>query len=64
VLLADRIVVMSAGRVSADGTPGALMAGDGAATGAEAATLMAMPRRQAERIRALLDADGGPAAHG
>jgi osmoprotectant transport system ATP-binding protein len=61
VLLADRIVVMGAGRIAADGTPGALMAG---ATAPEAAALMAMPRRQAERIRALLDTNGGPAAHG
>jgi osmoprotectant transport system ATP-binding protein len=61
VLLADRIVVMSAGRIAADGTPGALMAGGG---GTEAAALMAMPRRQAERIRALLEANGGPDHHG
>ena len=61
VLLADRIVVMSAGRVAADGTPRALMAGDG---GVEAAALMTMPRRQAERIHALLDANGGPGVHG
>jgi osmoprotectant transport system ATP-binding protein len=56
VLLADRIVVMSAGRIVADGTPAALMAGpaDG-----EVAALMEMPRRQAERIRALMDAGGG-----
>jgi osmoprotectant transport system ATP-binding protein len=59
VLLADRLVVMSAGRVVADDTPAALMAGraDG-----EVAALMAMPRRRAERIRALLDRDGGESA--
>jgi osmoprotectant transport system ATP-binding protein len=53
VLLADRIAVMSAGRIVADGTPAALMAGgaDG-----EVAALMEMPRRQAERIRALIEA--------
>ena len=61
VLLADRIVVMSAGRITADGTPGALMTGGG---GAEAAALMAMPRRQAERIRALHDANSGSVADG
>jgi osmoprotectant transport system ATP-binding protein len=61
VLLADRIVVMSGGHITADGTPGALMAGGG---DAEVAALMAMPRRQAERIRALLAASGGSAAHG
>jgi osmoprotectant transport system ATP-binding protein len=58
VLLADRIVVMSAGRIVADDTPGALMAGH---AGVEASALMAMPRRQAERIRALLE-PGGPQA--
>ena len=50
VLLADRIVVMRAGRVLADDTPSALLAGG---ADAEAAALMAMPRRQAERIQAL-----------
>jgi osmoprotectant transport system ATP-binding protein len=63
VLLADRIVVMSAGRIVADGAPAALMAapGDG-----EVATLMEMPRRQAERIRALMErgGDAGQARHG
>jgi osmoprotectant transport system ATP-binding protein len=61
VLLADRIVVMSKGRIVADDTPGALLAGRG---GAEAAALMAMPRRQAERIGALLDAGGAQPSHG
>jgi osmoprotectant transport system ATP-binding protein len=53
VLLADRIVVMSAGRILADGMPAALLAepADG-----EVAALMEMPRRQAERIRALMEA--------
>ncbi len=63
VLLADRILVMSAGRIVADDTPAALMAGpaDG-----EVAALMEMPRRQAERIRALLECggDAGQASHG
>jgi osmoprotectant transport system ATP-binding protein len=63
VLLADRIIVMSAGRVVADDTPAALMAGpaDG-----EVAALMEMPRRQAERIRALMErgGDAGQASHG
>src|SRR5215469_8590643 len=53
VLLADRIVVMSGGRILADDTPGALMSGH---TSAEVSALMAMPRRQAERIRTLLEA--------
>jgi len=56
VLLADRIVVMSAGRIVADDTPGALLAGHASP---EAAALMAMPRRQAERIRTLMES-GGP----
>jgi len=53
VLLADRIVVMSAGRIVADDAPGALLSGHASA---EVSALMAMPRRQAERIRALLEA--------
>jgi osmoprotectant transport system ATP-binding protein len=55
VLLADRIVVMSAGRVVADDTPAALLAGGG---GPEAAALIAVPRRQAERINILMEAHG------
>ncbi len=55
VLLADRIVVMSAGRVVADDTPAALLAGGG---GPEAAALIAVPRRQAERIGVLMEAHG------
>jgi osmoprotectant transport system ATP-binding protein len=65
VLLADRIVVMSAGRIVADDTPGALLSGHGSA---EVSALMAMPRRQAERIRTLLEASGSEvprySAHG
>jgi osmoprotectant transport system ATP-binding protein len=64
VLLADRIVVMSGGRIVADGAPAALMAGPG---GGEVAALMEMPRRQAERIRALMERGGDsarPAPHG
>jgi osmoprotectant transport system ATP-binding protein len=55
VLLADRIVVMSGGRIVADDTPAALMA---APADAEVAALMEMPRRQAERIRALIERGG------
>jgi len=65
VLLADRIVVMSAGRIVADDTPGALLAGHASA---EVSALMAMPRRQAERIGMLLETSGNrfprPAPHG
>jgi osmoprotectant transport system ATP-binding protein len=59
VLLADRIVVMSGGKILAQGTPRALMAED---ADPQVAALMAMPRRQAERIRAIMD--GGAASHG
>jgi osmoprotectant transport system ATP-binding protein len=61
VLLADRIVVMSAGRVIADDTPAALLAENG---DAEVTALMATPRRQAERVRALLEAGGRRGTHG
>jgi osmoprotectant transport system ATP-binding protein len=57
VLLADRIVVMGRGRILAEDAPGPLLAGDGLP---EVAELMAMPRRQAERISALT----AKAAHG
>jgi osmoprotectant transport system ATP-binding protein len=50
LLLADRIAVLSAGRLIALDTPAALMAGAG---GAEVETLMQTPRRQFERLRAL-----------
>jgi osmoprotectant transport system ATP-binding protein len=60
LLLADRIVVMSGGRVLAQDTPRALMAAPGSA---QVAALLAMPRRQAERIRMLM-ADGAEARHG
>jgi osmoprotectant transport system ATP-binding protein len=52
VLLADEIVVMKAGRIRARGTPAALLAGH---PDQDVAALMAMPRRQAERIRTLME---------
>jgi osmoprotectant transport system ATP-binding protein len=55
LLLADRILVMQAGRVTADGAPRALLRGEG---GVEASALLNTPRRQAERIRALLGDEG------
>ena len=57
ILLADRIVVMRSGRVLADNTPRALVAG---AADPDVAALMDMPRRQARRVAALLEgrADG------
>lgn len=51
ILLADRIVIMQAGRVIADDTPRALMAGH---NHPGVAALMDMPRRQAERVAALV----------
>jgi osmoprotectant transport system ATP-binding protein len=56
VLLADRIVVMAGGRIIADGTPRELMSDDADSSVSE---LMAVPRRQAERVQAIL----GGAAH-
>jgi osmoprotectant transport system ATP-binding protein len=61
VLLADRIVVMSGGRILAQGTPAALMSG---AADPAVAALMAMPRRQAARIASILERDGGEAPGG
>ena len=61
VLLADRIAVMSAGHVLAYDTPRALLS-NGAA--AEVSNLMAMPKRQAERIRALTEGEPQESAHG
>jgi osmoprotectant transport system ATP-binding protein len=58
ILLADRIVVMQKGRILADDTPRALLAsGD-----PDVAALMETPRRQAERVQALLA--GEDRAHG
>jgi osmoprotectant transport system ATP-binding protein len=52
VLLADRIVVMRSGRIVADGPPQALLAGH---PDEEVRAMMEMPRRQAERVRAVLE---------
>ncbi|MDG2530256.1 ATP-binding cassette domain-containing protein [Caulobacter endophyticus] len=52
LLLADRIVVLDQGRIIADAAPRALMAGH---DDPRVEALMAAPRRQAERVRALLD---------
>jgi osmoprotectant transport system ATP-binding protein len=60
ILLADRIVVMKSGRVLADGDPRGLM--HGASSDPDVAALMDMPRRQAERVQALMDGKArGPA---
>ena len=52
VLLADRIVVLRDGHIVADGTPDRLLNG---AQNDYVRELMAAPRRQAERLRALSD---------
>ncbi len=52
VLLADRIVVMRAGTIVADGAPHDLFAGH---PDPEVRMLMDMPRRQAERVRVLVE---------
>jgi osmoprotectant transport system ATP-binding protein len=50
LLLADRVLVMSSGRIVGDGTPADLLAGR---VGPEAAALVAVPRDQAERLQAI-----------
>ena len=50
LLLADRVLVMSGGRIVADETPARLIAGHG---GPEAAALVAVPRDQAHRLAEL-----------
>ena len=54
VLLADRIAVMRAGRLLAQGTPAELAASQDRYVG----ELLRTPRRQAERLHALLPPDG------
>ncbi|HEU4970253.1 ABC transporter ATP-binding protein [Sphingomonas sp.] len=50
LLLADRVLVMAAGRIVGDGTPADLLAGR---AGPEAAALVEVPRAQAERLKEL-----------
>ena len=50
LILADRVLVMDRGRIVADATPRALLAGQG---GAVADALVAVPRDQARRMREL-----------
>jgi len=54
VLLADRIVVMRSGKIIADGAPHALLADH---PDADVRTLMEMPRRQAQRVRAIIESN-------
>ena len=55
VRLADRIVVMRGGRIIADDVPHVLLAGH---PDEEVRALMEMPRRQAARVRAVLERNG------
>jgi osmoprotectant transport system ATP-binding protein len=57
LLLADRIAVIRAGRIIAEGTPQALM---NAEQDGYVHSLMATPRRQAERLRALEERPSRP----
>ena len=50
LLLADRVLVMAKGRIVGDATPAEMLAGR---AGPEAAALVAVPREQAERLKAL-----------
>ena len=50
LILADRVLVMDAGRIVADAAPKTLLAGEG---GAVAQALVAVPREQARRLGAL-----------
>ncbi len=54
ILLADRVAVMRAGRLLAQGTPAELSASDDTYVG----ELLRTPRRQAERLKVLLPRDG------
>ena len=51
VLLSDRIVVLKAGRIIAEGTPRALMEGH---ADPDVAAMMSMPARQAERVQRII----------
>jgi osmoprotectant transport system ATP-binding protein len=55
ILLADRVAVMRAGRLLAQGTPTELSDSDDPYVG----ELLRTPRRQAERLNVLLPRDGG-----
>jgi osmoprotectant transport system ATP-binding protein len=54
ILLADRVAVMRAGRLLAQGTPSELAGSDDSYVG----ELLGTPRRQAERLQVLLPKDG------
>ena len=56
-LLSDRIVVMQAGKIICDDTPRALLT---LAPRPEVSDLLNLPRRQAERIRAMIEPEADP----
>ena len=56
-LLSDRIVVMSAGKIICDDTPRVLLT---QAASPEVSDLLNLPRRQAERIQAMIGTEAGP----
>jgi osmoprotectant transport system ATP-binding protein len=56
-LLSDRIVVMQAGQIICDDTPRALLT---QAPRPEVSDLLNLPRRQAERIRAMIEPEADP----
>jgi osmoprotectant transport system ATP-binding protein len=56
-LLSDRIVVMQAGQIICDDTPRALLT---QAPRQEVSDLLNLPRRQAERIRAMIEPEADP----
>ena len=56
ILLADRIVVMKGGRLIADLTPGGLLAPQ---SDPDVASLIAVPLRQAERVRKIATGEKG-----
>ena len=60
LLLADRVLVMQAGRIVADATPRELIAGKG---GAAADALVAVPREQSRRLQALEASDAAAGAN-
>ncbi len=51
LLIADRVVVLKDGRIAADATPAQLLRGE---VGGEAQALVAVPKRQAERMAAMV----------
>ncbi len=61
LLLADRVVVVAAGRIAADAAPAELIRGH---ADPAVAAMIATPRRQAERLAALLRVTPGARRRG